>query len=152
VADSSGMHLRLKQPRPLPVLRILAFAPGSRREQWILNDLAKVDALVQVAHSAQHVIAALTEDPLPAPAMLVVDFDHMSAVEVLMLHTVRERGWCGEIVAVGLIPKPLRSSLGIERMISATAPAGALATVINNVGFDAQTLRIPLGNLSARGG
>ena len=147
-------HPRIKQPRPLPALRILAYAPGSSREEWILNDLAQVDALVQVARSASHVIAALTEDPTPVPAMLVVDFDHLPAAEMLMLHAIRERGWCGEIVAVGLIPLPLRSALGIERMVGTSAAAGALAKVINNVGFQAQTIRIPMGTvrISARAG
>jgi hypothetical protein len=146
-------HPRIKLPRPLPALRILAYAPGSSREAWILNDLARVDALVQVARSAPHVISALVEDPPPVPAMLVVDFDHMPAAEMLMLHTIRERGWCGEIVAVGTIPMPLRSSLGIERVVAASAPSGALAREIEGVGFQAQTIRIPMGKLvSVRGG
>ncbi|MBA3463529.1 MAG: hypothetical protein H0T46_26470 [Deltaproteobacteria bacterium] len=145
-------HPRTQQTRPLPALRILAYAPGSKREEWILSDLRKVAAIVQVARSPTDVIAALTEDPPPVPAVLVLDFDHMPAAEMLLIHTIRERGWCGEIVAVGAIAMAMRNSLGIERVVSATAPPGALTNEINSVGFHAKTTQIPLAKLNAREG
>lgn len=140
-------HPRLRSrdlPARQPSLRVLAFAPGSTRVDWISREIARADAQVQVERSVENVIAALLEDPPPRPAVMVVDFDRMDAGEMLQLHAVREQGWCGVVIGVGLIPLPLRSSLGIERVIEMPAADGALAHAIDAVGFTTQTVRIPV--------
>jgi hypothetical protein len=131
-------------PRELPSLRVLIYAPRSAREDWIVSEVSRVEALVQVGRNLENVIAALVEDPPPRPAVLVVDFDQMDGGEMLQLHTVREQGWCGVVVGLGLIPLPLRSSLGIERVIPMPALEGSLSDAIGTVGFQAQTVRIPV--------
>ena len=60
------------------------------------------------------------------------------------LHAVREQGWCGVIIGVGLIPIPLRSSLGIERVVPLPASDGDLERAIESVGVAAKTVRIPV--------
>lgn len=138
------VHMRDAPRRGLPSLRVLAYAPGSEREDWIVSEISRVDALTQVARSLDNVIAALVEDPPPCPAVLVVDFDRMDAGEMLQLHTIRERGWCGVIIGLGAIPIPLRCSLGIECVIGLPAEEGAVALAIETAGFTSQTVRIPV--------
>lgn len=141
-------HPRLRRTRdhvrPEPALRVLAFAPGSEVEDWIVSEISRLDAFVQIERNVENVIAALIEDPPPRPAILVVDFDEMDPGEMLQLHALRERGWCGVIIGVGMIPIPLRSSLGIERVVSLPAADGDLASAIEAVGFTSQTVRIPV--------
>jgi len=140
-------HPRLRTKdlaRDLPSLRVLAYAPGSDREEWIISEIYRVEALVQIARNVENVIAALVEDPPPRPAVMVVDFDKMDAGEMLQLHAVREQGWCGVVIGVGMIPLPLRSSLGIERVVALPGRVGSLADAIEAVGFTSQTVRIPV--------
>lgn len=123
---------------------MLAFAPGSQVEDWIIAEISRLDAFVQIARNVENVIAALIEDPPPRPAIIVVDFDKMEAGEMLQLHSVREQGWCGVIIGVGMIPIPLRSSLGIERVVPLPAADGDLERAIESVGVAAKTVRIPV--------
>lgn len=123
---------------------MLAFAPGSEVEDWIVSEISRLDAFVQIARNVENVIAALIEDPPPRPAIVVVDFDKMEAGEMLQLHAVREQGWCGVIIGVGLIPIPLRSSLGIERVVALPAADGDLEHAIESIGVAAKTVRIPV--------
>lgn len=150
MADTRDMvpHPRVRPTRDLPRrepgLRILAFAPGSEIEDWIISEISRVDAFVQIERNVENVIAALIEDPPPRPAVVVIDFDKMDAGAMLQLHAIREQGWCGVIIGVGLIPTPLRSSLGIERVLALPATDGDLSKAIEAVGFSAQTVRIPV--------
>jgi hypothetical protein len=142
-------HPRLRRTRdvvqrPEPALRVLAFAPGSEIEDWIVSEISRLDAFVQIERNVENVIAALIEDPPPRPAILVVDFDKMQGGAVMQLHAVRERGWCGVIIGVGMVPIPLRSSLGIERVVAIPATDGDLSKAIEGVGFTSQTVRIPV--------
>ncbi len=123
---------------------MLAFAPESEVEDWIISEISRLDAFVQIARNVENVIAALIEDPPPRPAIVVVDFDKMQAGEMLQLHAIREQGWCGVIIGVGLIPIPLRSSLGIERVVPLPASDGDLERAIESIGVAAKTVRIPV--------
>jgi len=123
---------------------VLAFAPESEVEDWIISEISRLDAFVQIARNVENVIAALIEDPPPRPAIVVVDFDKMQAGEMLQLHAIREQGWCGVIIGVGLIPIPLRSSLGIERVVPLPASDGDLERAIESIGVAAKTVRIPV--------
>lgn len=123
---------------------MLAFAPGSQFEEWIVSEISRLDAFVQIERNVENVIAALIEDPPPRPAIVVVDFDKMEPGQMLQLHTIREQGWCGVIIGVGMIPMPLRSSLGIERVVPLPASEGDLERAIESVGVAAKTVRIPV--------
>lgn len=120
----------------------MVYAPGSTRDVWIADELSRTDADYALARNVTEVFRALIDAPLPRPAVLVVDFDHMHPADILELHMLRERGWCGITIGVGQIPRSLQTSLGIERIVG--AELGALASTIHNLGFTDQTIRIPL--------
>ena len=123
-------------------LRVMVYAPGSRRLAWIASELQRTDADFLVGANVREVFAALIDAPLPRPAVLVVDFDNMHPGDILELHMLRERGWCGIVIGVGGVSRPLQSSMGIERVID--PETCSLATAIENLGFTSQTMRIPL--------
>ena len=120
----------------------MVFAPGSARAPWIEAELWRTDADFAIARSVTDVFAALIEAPLPRPAVLVLDFEHMHPGDILELHMLRERGWLGIVIGVGAVPRPLASSMGIERIVD--AETGSLASAIASLGFTDQTIRIPL--------
>ncbi len=127
-----------------PALRVIVFAPAEQRASWIDNELVRVDALVQIARSVEQVISALVDDPPPRPQVFVVDLDAISAGDLLYLHLVRERGWCGRIIGLGTAPQALRSSLGIERMLNTPFVRDSLSDAIGEIGFHTATKKIPL--------
>ena len=127
---------------PLRSLRVMVYAPGSTRASWIQSELSNTDVDAQVAHDVRGVYAALLDAPLPRPAVLILDFEHMLPIEILELHGLRERGWCGLVIGLGRVPNPLRTSLGVERVVPIAS--NTLAAEIGNLGFTDQTIRIPL--------
>lgn len=127
-----------------PAVRVIVYAPAEQRASWIENELARLDAVVQTARSVAQIIDALVEDPPPRPQVLVVDLDAIAPGDLLYLHLVRERGWCGRIIGLGTAPPSLRSSLGIERMLNTPFVRDSLADAINEIGFHAMTKKIPL--------
>ncbi|MGE0401603.1 MAG: hypothetical protein AB7T06_33185 [Kofleriaceae bacterium] len=149
--DGGGNHpntfprgTRTTTLRKDPAVRVIVYAPAEQRASWIDNELARLDAIVQTARSVAQIIDALVEDPPPRPQVLVVDLDAISAGDLLYLHLVRERGWCGRIIGLGTAPPSLRSSLGIERMLNTPFVRDSLADAINEIGFHAMTKKIPL--------
>lgn len=127
-----------------PALRVIVYAPGEQRGTWIHSELSRVEALVQIARSVEQIIGALVEDPPPRPQVLVLDLDAIAAGDLLYLHQVRERGWCGRIIGLGTAPPALRASLGIERMLNTPFVRDSLADAIEEIGFHAATKKIPL--------
>jgi len=132
----------------VPSLRVMVYAPGSGRAAWISSELERTETEYRVAQDVRDVFAALIDAPLPRPAVLIVDFDHMHAGDILELHMLRERGWCGIVIGVGAVSPPLRSSMGIERVID--PETGSLAAAIDALGFTDKTMRIPLPAGTAR--
>jgi hypothetical protein len=150
--DSGGNHPNIlargtrttTQQRKDPALRVIVFAPAEQRASWIENELSRLDALVQIARSVEQIIGALVEDPPPRPQVLVVDIDAISPGDLLYLHLIRERGWCGRIIGLGTAPQALRSSLGIERMLNTPFVRDSLSDAIGEIGFHTATKKIPL--------
>jgi hypothetical protein len=127
-----------------PTLRVIVHALEDQRAQWIERELSAVDAVVQIGRNVEQIVAALIEDPPPRPQVLVVDFDTISAGDLLHLHAVREHGWCGRIIGIGVVPAPLRASLGIERVLNTPLVRDTLRDSISEIGFHASTRRIPV--------
>lgn len=96
-------------------LRALVFAPD--HETWIRSELAGTNLALSYASSIKHVVRELIEEPAPRPQLLIVDFNSMSAGELLHLHSIREQGWFGRVVALGRIPASLRKSMNVERSV-----------------------------------
>ena len=128
-----------------PAVRAIVFAPVAKRSEWIERELVREEIMIQTARSIVEVIAAVVDDPPPRPQILVVDFDSISAAEVLELHSIRERGWFGTIFALGKVPVELRKSLRIEQVLGSLVD-NSLRVAVSEVGFDAQTRRLPIFN------
>jgi len=127
-------------------VRVIIYSVVAERLHWIEQELARGRAMVQVGRSVTHIVAALVEDPAPRPQILVIDLDAVPAGELFHLHSIREQGWCGTIVALGTIPQSLRSSLAIDKVIAPPFASDSLCEEIakHRVGTTAQTVRIPL--------
>jgi hypothetical protein len=116
---------------------------ASDAESWIDQELAQQPVFVQIARSVTELVCALVDDPPPRPQFLVADFDAMNAGELLHLHAIREQGWFGSIVALGTVPLSLRTSMGIERVISRPYPRHALRSIVAQSGQEmSNTMRI----------
>lgn len=95
--------------------RALAYTPG--HEHWVTAELSGTDLAVTVVASVGDIIAVLSEEHANRPQFLIIDFDKMTVGEVLELHSVREHGWFGNIIAIGRVSAGLRKSLGIDRTV-----------------------------------
>lgn len=148
MADASVMapHPRVyvQQPSSVPTVRVMVRAASPQRLSWVEKELGRGNALIQYGRQIEHVVSALIEAPPPRPQVLVVDFDAITAVDILQLHSVRDHGWCGRIIGLGVVPPPLRASLGIERVLNTPFVADSLRDAIAEIGFEAMTSVIPV--------
>ena len=139
------VHNRTVQEEPVfpgDVVRVLVYAPS--RAAALETELADKTVLVQIGFSVAQVVSALIEDPPPRPQILIADFDDMGPGEIMHLHVLREQGWFGRIIALGELPPALRSSLAVERVITAPFARDVLRDVIRNAGFSGPTTRLPV--------
>ncbi len=133
-----------QQPSSAPRVRVMVHAARAHRAAWVEKELGRLNAVIQIGHHVEHVVSALIEDPPPRPQVLVVDFDAIEPIELLQLHAVREHGWCGRIIGLGVVPPALRASLGIERVLNTPFDADTLRDAVAEIGFEAQTKAIPV--------
>jgi hypothetical protein len=127
---------------PPSEVRAVALVGDSLRGGWIGSELAAMRLRLDVARSVEDAIAALGGDAPPHPQILLVDFDPLSALDVLQLHSIRERGWFGVILAFGNVPDDLRRSLNIERVLPNDTTGAELREAIAKVGLDRPTTRM----------
>jgi len=127
-----------------PAVRVVMFAPNPQRASWIESELDRPTVVRQIARTVEQIVCALIEDPTPRPQVLVVDLDAVTPGDLLYLHIVRERGWCGRIIGLGVVPPALRASLGIERVLNTPFVRDSLADAIQEIGFHATTKKIPV--------
>jgi hypothetical protein len=125
-------------------VRTIVYAPSSQRSAWIDAELERAGACVQIGRSIDHVVLALTEDPAPRPQMLVIDVDALSGAELLRLHAIRESAWFGTIVALGTVPRPLRTSLAIARVLQAPFVEGALVESLERKLSETSAMTVPM--------
>jgi hypothetical protein len=123
-------------------VRALVFAPTPQRARWIESELDRDGAVLQVGRTMANIVSALVEDPAPYPSLLVVDFDATSASDVLRLHAVRDRGWCGTIVGIGDVPAALRTSLTIDHVLKPPFVRDSLRDAIRHL--RAATMQLPV--------
>lgn len=141
---ASHPRVYVQQPSSVPRIRVMVHAANAHRAAWVEKELARVNAVIQLGRHVEHVVSALIEDPAPRPQVLVVDFDAVTAVELIHLHAIREHGWCGRIIGLGVVPPPLRASLGIERVLNTPFDADSLRDAVAEIGFETQTTAIPV--------
>jgi hypothetical protein len=123
-------------------VRGVALVADSLRGGWFASELAALGMKLRLEWDVGHVVRALVDDPAPHPQILFVDFDPLSALDVLQLHTIRERGWFGVIFAFGSVTDDLRTSLNIERVLPLSTSGAALRETVIKVGLDRPTSRM----------
>jgi len=133
-------HEVKQPPTPTPV-RVMLFSRND--EQLVALEDALDGLMLTVALGTHSLIAALTLDPPPRPQVLVIDVASISSAELQELHSLRDNGWFGTIIAIGAVPEKLRRSLGIETVLVAPAP-NMLRAAIARVPFEACTTKMPI--------
>jgi hypothetical protein len=128
------------------VVHAIVYSPTAERGRWVEHELARGGTTVQHAAGVKDVVSALIDDTGPRPQILVIDLDALSAGELFHLHQIREAGWCGTIVALGMIPPSLRVSLKINRVIPPPFVEDALADEIikHRCATEMQTMPLPI--------
>jgi hypothetical protein len=125
-------------------LRVLVYAPKPASSAWIERELGQEPVIIQRARSVEETVSSLVDVPPPRPQILIADLDSMTAGELLHLHSIRDQGWFGSVIALGSVPITLRLSLRIERVIDAPYPRDALRGIVSQSSpFHASTIRMP---------
>lgn len=126
----------------LSKVRALALVADSLRGGWFASELAALDLRLQVTVSVSDALTALLLDPQRRPQLLFVDFDPLSALDVLQLNRIREHGWFGVLIAFGKVSADLRTSLDIEHVLPLDTDGETLRTMLVKAGFDRPTSRM----------
>jgi hypothetical protein len=124
--------------------RAIIYSPSKQRQIFLESELEHASLLLTVARSVPSLVGALCDDPPPIPQILVIDLEMLSAVELIELHAIRHRGWCGMILALGHVPAELRRSLGVDRVFDVPLSSDTLRAAVTGIPFDAKTTRIPV--------
>jgi hypothetical protein len=122
-------------------IRAVVFAPAPPLAAWLEDELPRCPSSWRRCDTVEQIVERLIDDPPPRPLLLIADFDAMAPAGVLHLHAIRERGWFGVVIGFGAVPRALRSSLRIHRVV-APHRHGALADAIVRIGFTMATTRI----------
>ncbi len=120
--------------RGIAANRVVIFAPDPHLRRWIEEELAGESLVVAVAHTAADIVRALVETPPPRPGILVVDLDAMSPSDVLRVHTIRDRGWAGSMIAVGEVAAELRTTLNVEHVLARPLGSEVLRKLVTEIG------------------
>lgn len=132
--------------QPGEQIRALIFANELTRAQWIESELSRapISITIQVARKVRTVVSALLRDPPPRPQVLIVDFDAVTAGELLELHSIRHDGWGGRLIGLGSIPPALCASLGVDHVFQAPFVRDSLLDCVAGTKHAAVTIAIPL--------
>src|SRR5688572_18513681 len=122
--------------------RAIALAPDERLAMWLAHALASAQLSLQTAQTLPEVVTALVGESSSRPQMLILDFDALDAGSVLHLHTIRERGWFGAIIALGSVPKDLVRSLSIATVLPRPLDAEALRRAVEAAGLVKATTKM----------
>jgi hypothetical protein len=131
--------------------RVMIFAPEATRAAWIEGELARAPTAIsiQTGRRVRTVVTALVRDPPPRPHILIVDFDAVTAAELLELHAIREEGWTGRLIALGAVPAGLRASLEVDDVLAAPLMRDSLLDCVAGTRYAAATVPIPAEMLAA---
>jgi hypothetical protein len=135
----------ITQVIPRTVIHVLVYAPDPERRQWVERELGS-DTALQIARDVSELVSAVVEDSRTRPQLLVIDVDQLTAGELFHLHEIRERGWCGALIALGQVPPSLRASLQITSVIRAPFVVHSLANelVRYRCATEERTMPIPI--------
>src|SRR5262249_26366072 len=122
--------------------RVLLYAPDPEVLRWMEGELAAEPYYLQIARSPREIVRALIDDPPPRPQILIADVDALTARDVLGIHSIRDRGWFGSVIAVGALSIELRTSLAVETVVARLA-RGALREAVTAIGLHRATTKQP---------
>lgn len=128
-------------------IRALIYAPTPHRARFVETELDREGCIVQIGHSVNAVVTVLVDDPAPYPSLLVVDFDDVDPIQLMQLHTIRERGWFGSIIGLGTVAAALRQSLAIDHVLTPPFVQDSLRDALAHL--TAQTRQIPVMRIVA---
>ena len=123
--------------------RLAIFARDAVARGWIEAELANQGYEREIAATVRELVYLLVAEGPQRPQVLIADLDGMSAADVLELHSIRERGWFGSIIALGTVAQDLRTSLNIEHVLARPLQGGALRKALAKIGLDRPTTKIP---------
>ena len=125
------------------------YAPDEPIATWIEDELEQAGgARVQCARSMAALIQAVIHDPTPRPNVLIIDVDGLDAGELMQLHSLRQLGWFGSLIALGSLPVDLRKSLAVDYVLAPPFDKNALRNAIATVRTPPATRRIPVIQIS----
>jgi hypothetical protein len=132
-------------------IRTMVFAPAAELAAWIESELSRapISISIQLGRRVRTVVSALVRDPPPRPHVLIVDFDALSAGEVLELHAIRDEGWTGRLIGLGTVRPALSASLDVDRVLAAPLVRDSLLDIVAGTGHAAATVPIPVEMLDA---
>lgn len=124
------------------VNRAIVFAPDETVTRWIAQEVSGQRLHVQRAPSVKLLVAELIDSHPPRPQIAIVDFDALTPADVLHLHSIREQGWFGTLIALGSVSQDLRTSLNIGCVLPRPLGSEVLRKAITDVGLHRPTTRI----------
>jgi hypothetical protein len=130
---------------PAEQIRAMIFAPEPDRASWIESELARapITVTIQVGRRVRTIVSALVKDPPPRPQVLIVDFDAIAPGELLELHAIRDEGWSGRVIGLGVVPVELRASLAIDAVIAPPFVRDSLLDCVAGTRHATQTTPMP---------
>lgn len=124
-------------------VRALAYTNDAAHREWLGAGLAQLGVGLEFSRNVAELVCTLIDNPPPRPQLLFIDFSVLTPGELLHLHTVRDHGWFGTVIALGKVSLALRQSLGIDKMLEPNGSSTALRNAVANVSHGAQTIRVP---------
>jgi hypothetical protein len=129
---------------PNEQIRTLIYAPEATRAEWIEQELSHAPITIQIGRRVRTIVAALVRDPPPRPDVLIIDFDAVSRTDLAALHTIRQQGWFGRMIALGNVPPEICTSLGIDHVISMPLVRDSLLDCVAGTRHAAVTVACPV--------
>ena len=126
---------------PPAVERIACIAKDPGLAKWIREELTHPRYSLEIVDDTAKLVTALTTGSPPFPQVVIVDLDELSPSEILGLHSLRDGGWFGAIVAIGVAPAELRVSLSIEYAVPPFRP-GLLSRTLRELGLSRSTTKM----------
>lgn len=121
---------------------MIVFASAVDVRKRISEELAGQSFTIEHAPSVALLVAELVDANPPRPQIAIVDFDPLTPADVLHLHSIREQGWFGTLIAIGKVSDELRVSLNIERVIARPLASDVLRKAVMDVGLHRPTTRL----------
>jgi hypothetical protein len=145
VAQLRARGTRRGPDAPGEQIRTLIYAPEPTRAAWIESELARapITVTIQVGRRVRTIVSALVKDPPPRPQLLIVDFDAITPGELLELHAIRDKGWSGRLIALGVVPRELRASLAVDHVLTAPFIRDSLLDCVAGTRHATQTVPMP---------